>query len=63
LEDTIAREELRLRLVEAEAALKEAEEEYGLYLKQLEKYKIVMDQQKEKILKIQQEWVCTSIKN
>jgi hypothetical protein len=47
-----AREELRLRLIEAEAALKEAEIEYALYMKQLNKYHTVIREQREIILAI-----------
>jgi hypothetical protein len=52
LEDITVREELRLKLIQAEAALKEVEEEYDLYVRQLDNYKIVIKEQKEKILMI-----------
>jgi multidrug resistance efflux pump len=63
LEDIKAKEELRLKLIEAEAALKEVEEEYDLYLRQLDNYRIIIKKEKEKILQIKQEWGCTSVKN
>jgi 8-oxo-dGTP pyrophosphatase MutT (NUDIX family) len=40
--------------MEAEAALKEVEEEYGLYLIQLETYRQVIKEQKAKILAIKE---------
>ena len=52
MDDQTSREELRLKLFEAEKALKEAEEEYEIYVKQLENYKKVINEQKELILAI-----------
>jgi hypothetical protein len=52
LEEIAAREDLRLKLIEAEAALKDAEEEFELYLRQLENYRNIIKEQKEKILMI-----------
>jgi hypothetical protein len=50
LVEIAAREDLRLKLIEAEAALKDAEEEFDLYLRQLENYRNIIKEQKEKIL-------------
>jgi len=52
MDDQTSREDLRLKLFEAEKALKEAEEEYEIYVKQLENYKKVINEQKELILAI-----------
>jgi hypothetical protein len=52
VEDIEAKEELRLKLIEAEVALKQAEEEYEIYVRKLDNYRIVIDEQKEKILMI-----------
>ncbi|NQX59543.1 hypothetical protein [Paenibacillus qinlingensis] len=49
MDDNTAREDLRLKLMEAEAILKEAEEEYALFVRQLQVYEDVIKQQKEKI--------------
>jgi hypothetical protein len=49
LDDYTAREDLRLKLMEAEAILKEAEEEYALFVRQLKVYEDVIKEQKEKI--------------
>ncbi|MCR8633894.1 MULTISPECIES: hypothetical protein [Paenibacillus] len=54
MDDIAAREDLRLKLIEAEAVLKEAEEEYAVFLKQLEHYRMAIKVQKEKILMIKQ---------
>jgi multidrug resistance efflux pump len=52
LDDCAAREELGLRLAEAEVALKEAEAEYERYFVQLEKYRRTIQEQKAKIAAI-----------
>ncbi|MNL82190.1 hypothetical protein D3C87_2095150 [compost metagenome] len=52
MDDYAAREDLRLKLIEAEAILKEAEEEYDLFVRQLKKYEDMIKEQKEKILMI-----------
>jgi hypothetical protein len=49
LDDYAAREDLRLKLIEAEAILKQAEEEYDLFVRQLKKYEDMINEQKEKI--------------
>ena len=49
MDDYAAREDLRLKLIEAETILKEAEEEYDLFVKQLKKYEDIIKEQKEKI--------------
>ncbi|CAN7682032.1 hypothetical protein LJR153_005410 [Paenibacillus sp. LjRoot153] len=49
MDDYTAREDLRLKLIEAEAILKEAEEEYDLFVRQLKMYEDIIKEQKEKI--------------
>lgn len=49
MDDYAAREDLRLKLIEAEAILKQAEEEYDLFVGQLKKYEDIIKEQKEKI--------------
>lgn len=51
-EEELAREELRVRLMEAELALKEAEEAYALYVQQIDHYKRAIRKQKVVILGI-----------
>ncbi|NHN29567.1 hypothetical protein [Paenibacillus agricola] len=52
MEDDEAREELGLRLAEAEAALIEAEAEYERYFAQLHQYGKTIQEQKRKIAAI-----------
>ncbi|MFH5185232.1 hypothetical protein ACHHV8_22735 [Paenibacillus sp. TAB 01] len=51
-EEAAARAALRNRLIEAEAALQEAEEEYEMFCRQLSTYKKAIDDQKAVILDI-----------
>ncbi|SFL24349.1 hypothetical protein SAMN03159341_104217 [Paenibacillus sp. 1_12] len=52
MDEESAREELRRKLIEAEIALKEAEEAYVIYMKQVETYKKAIEEQKNVILNI-----------
>ncbi|WP_249863973.1 MULTISPECIES: hypothetical protein [Paenibacillus] len=52
MDDEAAREQLSIKLAEAEQALKEAEEEYAVYVKQLDHYKRAIQEQKDVILAI-----------
>ncbi|TXK80049.1 hypothetical protein [Paenibacillus sp. N3.4] len=61
MDNSEAKEELSLRLHEAELELKAAEEEYDIFLKQLVAYRKTIDEHKESISMIKSRMVIPQI--